>query len=323
MTIPEVSVVMSVFNGALTLPETLRGVLSQQNCNFEFIVVDDGSTDGTSAILDAFAERDQRLRVTHQTNTGLTRALMAGCMSARGAFIARHDCGDVSLPGRLEKQLSALAKNPELTFVSCGTRYVEPMGEFLYENRGSGYAQLPVEIIDPRQPHGVLDGPSHHGSVMFRSDDYHRAGGYRAQFYFGQDWDLWYRLGQLGKFQMLDETLYEAMVGVGDISTSSKHLQEALAKLSLQALMLRLGRGSDQPALEQASLIRPEPRTDGARKRNSSGSYFLGECLRKNGNLTPAREYLLQAIRLDPLNVRAWGRLAQIPFSRSRRESTG
>jgi glycosyltransferase involved in cell wall biosynthesis len=319
----DVSVVMSVYNAAARIHETVSSVLDQAGCDLEFIVVDDGSTDGTASLLDAFAMADGRLRLIHQPNSGLTRALMRGCVAARAPFIARQDAADISLPGRLERQLAAFQRDADLAFISCATEYVEPGGSFLYRSKGSGLAGQPRHVIDMREQYGMVDGPSHHGSVMFRSELYHRVGGYRPQFYFGQDWDLWFRLAQLGKFQMIPETLYRATVGVGDISTSNKPLQDELAKLSLQALSLRLDGRSDQLALEQASLIRPEPRTGRARKRNSSGSYFLGECLRKNGNLTPARAYFLQAVRLDPLNVKAWARLAQIPFSRSRRESTG
>ncbi len=87
---PEVSVVMSVYNGAGSLPATLQSVLSQEGCHFEFIVVNDGSSDASGRILDEWSARDARLRVIHQANTGLTRALIRGCSEARGEFIARQ-----------------------------------------------------------------------------------------------------------------------------------------------------------------------------------------------------------------------------------------
>ena len=100
-TIPKVSVVMSVYNGAEHLAETLDSVLQQEDCDFEFIVVNDGSTDSTASILDEYARRDPRLRIIHQSNTGLTQALINGCHQARGEYIARQDAGDVSLSSRL------------------------------------------------------------------------------------------------------------------------------------------------------------------------------------------------------------------------------
>jgi hypothetical protein len=204
-----------------------------------------------------------------------------------------------------------LRNDERLAFVSCGPRYVGPDGEFLYQNSGSGVAKFPIDIIDVRQRHGVLDGPSHHGSVMFRRDRYLQAGGYRAQFYFGQDWDLWYRLGMAGKFMMLPSTLYEARIGVGDISTSSKDMQDELADLSLQSLKLRVGGHSDEEMLDQASRIRPEGNRIATRGNIARGAYFLGECLRRNGDVLKARHYFLRSIKDRPLNLKAWARLAQ------------
>ena len=90
---PEVSVVMSVYNGASHLFATLDSILSQEGVKFEFIVVNDGSSDKTGRILNDYAQRDSRLRIIHQENTGLTRALIRGCDAARGEFIARQDAG--------------------------------------------------------------------------------------------------------------------------------------------------------------------------------------------------------------------------------------
>jgi glycosyltransferase involved in cell wall biosynthesis len=311
---PDVSVVMGVFNAGERLRPTIDSVLGQQGCELEFIVVDDGSTDSTAALLDAAAQADARLRVIHQANAGLTRALIAGCAAACAPFIARQDAADVSLPGRLQRELQALRVDPDLTFISCATEYVEPGGAFLYRSAGTGKAVQPRHVVDLRETHGMADGPSHHGSVMFRRDAYERAGGYRAEFYFGQDWDLWFRLAQLGKFAMLQETLYRATLGVGDISASNKPQQEQLALLSLQALRFRLRGESDATVLAQAGAIRPQPRRGDRRQSVAAGSYFIGECLRRNGNRQRAREYFLHALRERPLSAKTWVRLAQTAF---------
>ena len=102
--IPEVSVVMAVFNGQDQLSITVDSILGQQNCDFEFIIVDDGSTDNTPGILARYARQDNRITVLSQPNQGLTKALIHGCNHATGDCIARQDCGDRSLPGRLFAQ---------------------------------------------------------------------------------------------------------------------------------------------------------------------------------------------------------------------------
>jgi len=197
------SVVMGVYNGASTLAATLDSILAQTHRDFECIVVDDGSTDDTPRILAEYASRDPRLQVITQPNAGLTRALIAGCAAARGTYIARHDAGDLSDPRRFELQIRTLDADAELVFVSCWTAFAGPDLEPLYAARGTGLAVTPIRMIDPRCEHGVLDGPTSHPSVMFRRDAYDRAGGYRPQFYYGQDWDLWYRLAELGTFHIV------------------------------------------------------------------------------------------------------------------------
>ncbi len=160
-----VSVVMSVYNGGSSLAATLDSILAQEGVAFEFIVVDDGSTDGSGALLDDYARRDERLRVIHQDNRGLTRALIRGCAAARGPFIARQDAGDISLPGRLARQSAFLESNPEVVLTACGTRFVGPAGELLYEQVQHGdELQRGLEQLDSKR----IRGPSHHGSVMFR-----------------------------------------------------------------------------------------------------------------------------------------------------------
>ena len=319
MSAPRVSVVMSVHNGAENLPKTLESVLGQENCDFEFIVVNDGSSDSTATVLDSYAAADSRLRVFHQDNTGLTRALIRACGEARGEYIARQDNGDISMPSRLQKQVAAISADPGISFVSCRSRYTGPNGEFLYEEFGTGAAGQPMNIIDIRHEHGVVDGPSHHGSVMFRRDRYLTAGGYREAFYFGQDWDLWYRLAMLGKFQLLPEILYQARIGIADISTNNKHLQGELAKLSLQSFLSRQSGKPDADVLAKAALIRPGANRAFQSRRVYRGCYFIGECLRRNGEIEIAEGYFRRAINDNPFDVKARIRLLQIAMTSRKR----
>src|SRR2546430_3305175 len=132
MSIPRVSVVMSVYNGAAHLAATLDSILAQTLSDFELIAVDDGSTDGTLPILAVYARRDPRIRVITQENRGLTRALIRGCEEARAPLIARHDAGDLSDPRRLEEQVARFDVSAELAFCSAWTAFVGPEPEPLY-----------------------------------------------------------------------------------------------------------------------------------------------------------------------------------------------
>jgi hypothetical protein len=305
----KISVVMSVHNGAATLAGTVESILGQTEPDFELIVIDDASTDGSLAILTAYADRDGRVRVFHnEENLGLTRSLIAGCAAARGKYIARHDAGDISLPTRFAREAALLDATSDLTFTACWTERVGPELEHLYLSKGTGRAQEPTHVLDGMAAEPMLDGPSHHGCVMFRRDAYERAGGYRAQFYYGQDWDLWYRLAALGKYQTVPEALYRASVIPESISVEARRTQDELAALSLAAMRARASSQPEEPLLERAASV-ARVRRPGWRNR-ADGFYFIGEVLRRNGD-PRARRYLRAAIAASPLTLKAWVRWLQ------------
>jgi glycosyltransferase involved in cell wall biosynthesis len=308
---PEVSVVMSVYNGASDLADTIESVLSQDGLEFEFVVVNDGSRDKSGQILNEYAQRDSRIRVLNQQNTGLTRALIRGCDAARGEFIARQDAGDISLPGRLQSQAAILREQRNCVFVSCWTDVVGPKGEFLYTVRGTGSASTPINILSQQAEWGVVDGPTHHSSVMFRGKEYALCGGYRPEFYFGQDWDLWYRLASLGTFCTLQRRLCVCSVKLGSISASRKSEQESFALLSRKALRARQVGLSDQPLLDEArELSSSVKRLTNGRRDRAATNYFVGKCLLDNSNKSSFR-YLLASVKEYPLNFGAWVNLTR------------
>lgn len=303
---PLVSVVMSVYNGAEGLPATLESTLSQEGVDFEFIVVDDGSTDGSGDILDAYAARDTRLRVIHQANVGLTRALIRGCAQARGAFIARQDCGDVSLPGRLAKQVAALCGQQECVAVSCHTQFVGPFGEPLYT----------VEIDEARLnrllqvgEQARYAGPSHHASMMFRRSAYEAVGGYRAAFYFAQDLDLWTRLIERGRFAVVALPLYQASLEPRSISGTQTQEQRQLAEIIAAATRARRSGGNEAPHLAAAAQVRPV-RRQALPQRVALGYYFIGACLRRSCPRA-AQKYFSLALAMNPWLWRARWRWLQ------------
>lgn len=304
---PEVSVVMSVYNGADALPRTLHSVLSQEGVDFEFIVIDDGSTDASGRILDEWAASHPRLRVIHQHNTGLTRALIRGCAEARGEFIARQDCGDVSLPGRLAAQVAVLRATPKAVMVACGAQFLGPRDEVLYTAITSepelerGLANLNLQR---------LQGPPHHGATLFRREAYQKAGGYRAPFVVAQDIDLWLRLVEVGRCVGQETVGYAARVEVGGISHRRRDEQFHWGRVAIDCALARRAGHDDAALLEAAvqqapqrgSVTRPDPARERARFH-----YFVGSCLRSSDRQA-ARRYFRSAIQDSPWHVRAWFR---------------
>jgi len=302
---PDVSVVMSVYNGAPYLRETMESVLTQADVSLEFVIVNDGSTDGSPAILEEYAKRDPRVKTVHQQNQGLTKALIRGCADAKGRYIARQDAGDISLAGRLSKQLAHITHNAGCAFVSSGTRFVGPEGEHLYD-----VVQDPVDAtahlltLDSDE----IRGPSHHASTLFSRSLYERVGGYRPAFYFAQDLDLWIRLAEHGRHVVFPEILYEASVTVESISGLHRKEQIALTKIMFEGARLRRNGMSEQRVLEQAERIRPVDGHINGRLVRAKAFYFIGSCLRRR-NDPQAGYYFRQALKMYPLHLKSAVRL--------------
>ncbi|MGD9613566.1 MAG: glycosyltransferase family 2 protein, partial [Kiritimatiellia bacterium] len=247
---PDVSVVMSVHDNADTLPAALKSILSQAGVALELIAVDDGSTDGSAAILDETAENDSRLRVVHQPNAGLTRALIAGCAWASAPWIARQDADDVSQPGRLAALLALARRQPEAVLLASAARCVGPRGECLRD--------VAVETDPARARQQLLaarTGPPAHGSAMFSRAAYEAVGGYRACFYYGQDSDLWMRLAERGGVAYLGEALYAYRWEPGAISGAGRSLQRKFGRWGQACRRARAAGRSEEPGLRAAARL--------------------------------------------------------------------
>jgi glycosyltransferase involved in cell wall biosynthesis len=180
---------MSVHNGARYLAEAVDSILSQGFADFEFLVIDDGSTDASAVILRGYS--DPRLRVIHNPrNLGLTRSLNRGLGEARGRYVARQDADDSSHPDRLARQVTFLDANPNVALLGTGVRIINGRGR----RRG-----LDVEVR-PSTYHGIqwrllFGNPFAHTSTMFRRDVvWGEFGGYDESCVFSQDFDLWSRV---------------------------------------------------------------------------------------------------------------------------------
>jgi glycosyltransferase involved in cell wall biosynthesis len=287
------SVVLAVYNDAAHIGQSLDSVLAQTESDFEFIVVDDGSTDDTASILNGYARRDERIRVIRQSNTGLTRALIRGCAEAKAPVIARHDSGDLSHRDRFRRQLALM--EDDVVLVTCAAEFVGPERELLYVVRIDGDDTRRSLLHDDADTiHGFV-----HGSAIFRRDAYQAAGGYREQFYFAQDLDLWVRIAALGRIAADEERLVTYVVEPRSLTTVNHDRQMKLKEI---IVALRDG-GSTESLLAAAAAIGPRKRT--SRRASASGLYFIGRCLRRQRDVR-ARRYFLRTIAHDPLHLRAW-----------------
>ena len=188
--VPQVSVVIGVRNGEQWLPSTLRSVCEQQGVEFECVVVDDGSTDGTVGQIETLAQHDKRIRLIRQRRAGLTRALITGCAEARASLIARIDVGDQMLAGRLARQCEVLDANSNITVLGTLMRECGPDGQ-VFERVVQQMGVISDLSADYRSNDATRLAGLAHVSVCFRKRAYRQCGGYRLSFALAQDVDLW------------------------------------------------------------------------------------------------------------------------------------
>src|SRR5688500_15808321 len=125
---PAVSCVMTVFNTERYLREAVESILAQTLADFEFIIIDDGSTDASPQILREYAARDSRIRLVSRPNTGIVKAANEGIGMARAKYLARMDSDDVSLPHRFATQVKYLDEHPDCVLVGTSFMYTDPHG---------------------------------------------------------------------------------------------------------------------------------------------------------------------------------------------------
>lgn len=187
MNSPAVSVVMSVYNGERWLKEAIESVLCQTFADFEFIIVDDGSTDQSPEIIREYASRDSRIIVITKENSGLAESLNVGIERARGYWIARMDADDICKPNRFQKQVSYLKKNSNIALVSGAVEYIDESGEIF----GRTYPITSINQIKKR----ILNFGNIivHPAVMMRKDAFNSCKGYCAGLTTVQDMHLWHK----------------------------------------------------------------------------------------------------------------------------------
>ena len=217
---PRLSVAMAVYNNAPFLAEAIDSILAQTMGDFEFLIVNDGSTDGSAAIIDSFARRDKRIRAIHQPNRGLVPSLNLMIEKARAPLIARMDGDDISLPNRFERQLAFLDANPDYGVVGTSTHDIDEHGRLSLNED--------FHPLDHDAFRAALEtGPwLCHPSVVMRRDVVRAAGGYRAAFRHCEDYDLWLRLSEATKLCTIPDRLFHYRRSATQVS--SAHVLEQL-----------------------------------------------------------------------------------------------
>jgi glycosyltransferase involved in cell wall biosynthesis len=256
---------MPVRNGGLYLAEAVRSVLSQTFADFEFLLIDDGSTDDAIANLPEELRGDPRLRVLDNPQRGLVPALNFGIAQARAALVARMDADDVSLPQRFRAQVDFLDCNPCVAVVGAQVAYIDA------EGRGFGHvSSFCTESEAIAEALLVRGCVLKHPTIMARREAIEAAGGYRALMAGAEDYDLWLRMSERARIANLPDVLLQYREHTGQYSHGINLTQRFARDLAIYAAReRRIGRpdpfgvGADLAAanwsVEDDELAYPEP----------------------------------------------------------------
>ena len=216
---PQVSVIVPAFNAAATVRRSIESLQRQTLREIEIVVVNDGSTDATSSILAELAASDTRLRVIERTNNeGLVYSLQEGLAASQAPLIARLDADDVAHQTRLEKQVMSF-EAPDVVLCATAYRRIQADGRIIRESRApTTHGAMAAALLDANR--------ICHSSVMFRHDVATALAGYRSNWYPAEDYDLWLRLMEVGRYVGLDEVLVDYVANDQGVSTGNSAAQQ-------------------------------------------------------------------------------------------------
>ena len=284
---PTVTVLMAVYNGQQYLRRAVDSVLAQTFTDFDFVVIDDGSTDGSAEILRAYAAADPRVRLISRPNRGLTPSLNEGLRAAAGRYVARMDSDDVCLPERFAAQVAFLDAHPDVTLVGTEVELIDPAG-------------LPIRTMPQLWgDHASIDRalltkgwPLVHPAVMFRRDAVMALGGYDERYRTNQDHDLFLRIAEHGQLANIPRVLLKYRQHFTSVSLAKSKQQAEVVRDILREAYRR--RGLTMPAAME---------TLSPRVLDQRGYYtaWFHEAL-DAGHLRTARHHAYQVFKRAPLS---------------------
>ena len=288
---PKISVLMPVYNGGQYLAEAIQSILNQTFTDFEFIIIDDGSTDDSLDIIKKYAGLDSRIKLISRQNKGLVYTLNEGVKIAQADFIARMDSDDISLKERFEKQLDFLMTNSEYIAVGCLINLIDsdgdmicPFGEWLTH-----------DDIDRAHLRGIGGGAITHPSAMMRKNKILEVGGYSELYEHAEDLDLWLKLAEVGKLANLEERLFVYRQHMESIGYSKRLTQLTSVKKAIKNACKR--RNIEYKELDDSETDLP----------SLADIYCKWAWWALNSsNVTTARKYALKAIMRKPYSLSVW-----------------
>lgn len=288
---PAISVLMPVYNGEAFLKEAVDSVLQQDFENFELIVINDGSTDGTARILSAYT--DERIRVIHAPKQGIAAALNLGLSEARAELIARFDADDICEADRLSFQWRFMQQHPEVVAMSGAAEYIDESGQALFEHQ-------PQWLDDASIKSGLLQScPFIHAASCFRKPAVLAVGGYPLHAHSFEDHLLWIRLVRQGAYYNVRKKLIRVRLNPGSITIDERWRNAEFHRLKRKALLTGFIGEDEGEAL--LGILRSQDNQ--AYKKASYHALVAKKLLWNNTRPAEARKHLGLSIRYQPRHL--------------------
>lgn len=235
---PKISVIMSAYNSEKYLAEAIKSILNQIFRDFEFIIINDKSTDNTLNIIKRYSKKDKRIKIINNPkNMGLTKSLNKGLRIAKGEYIARMDADDISLPERFQIQYDYLEKNRDIFLVGTGAIYIDSNSIRLKKF-------IPLKESKKIKKRLKKENALCHPTIMFRNEHNNF---YREKFRYAQDYDFYLNLLTKDKnINNIEGLLMEYRIFDKDsISSKNTKSQLLLHLLAKRFLIERISHGND------------------------------------------------------------------------------
>lgn len=300
--IPEITVLMTVYNEEKYVKEAIISILNQSFTNFEFLIINDGSIDQSLNIITKFS--DKRIKIINQENIGLAKSLNYGITLSKGKFIARQDADDISHPERLEKQIQLFHQNDELGLVGTNSIIMTEEKMECHRTKFPTSNKQLKKILRSKN----FENPFIHGSVVFRKNIALNVGMYREYFKQSQDLDLWLRMSEISDVENLPDYLYSWRLRNNSITLLKSENQRDYAKLAKQAAYNRR-RGLNEPIiLEDVQRKKIRKFLSFFRRNKPDSEYYLslGNFFLANGKKHEAKSNFKIVLQKNPLNFYGW-----------------
>jgi glycosyltransferase involved in cell wall biosynthesis len=287
----KVTVLMPCYNAQAYIADAIRSVLNQTFCEFELLIVNDGSTDRTMEIIKSF--QDNRIVLMDQKQQGVAAALNNGLNHARAPYIARFDADDICFPERLEKQYQFMISNPEYTVTGSGAEYIDNKGNYIFTYYPIVKSNEEITRLSENSC------PFIHASVMYKTDTVKKIG-YDIHAHSFEDHLLWLNIREQGKMMNFAEPLLKVRLNPGSLTMDERKRTREFRRIKNRALRQKFISSEDGEKMKSIIINQNKSR----KKEGAYYSLLAKKFLWNNYDPVKARLNMKRAIALYAFDLK-------------------